>query len=118
MRSPARSLGVALTFDAAALHGPFGLPASLLTLAGAASLPYAAYLSWLATRAAVSRAAVWAPIVLNVIWAADFLPLALAVDRSHTALGQVFVAVQVIGALLFAELEFVGLRRACAIVAA
>jgi len=113
-------LGVALTFDAAALHGPFGLPASLLTLAGAASLPYAAYLSWLATRAAVSRAAVWAPIVLNVIWAADFLPLALAlaVDRSHTALGQVFVAVQVIGALLFAELEFVGLRRACAIVAA
>jgi len=104
------------------LHGPFGLPASLLTLAGAASLPYAAYLSWLATRAAVSRAAVWAPIVLNVIWAADFLPLALAlvlaVDRSHTALGQVFVAVQVIGALLFAELEFVGLRRACAIVAA
>lgn len=118
MRSPARSLGVALTFDAAALHGPFGLPASLLTLAGAASLPYAAYLSWLAARAAVSHAAVWAPIVLNVIWAADFLPLALAVDRSHTALGQVFVAVQVIGARLFAKLEFVGLRRACAIVAA
>ena len=60
-------LGVVLTFGAAALHEPLGLPAAALTLAGAASFPYAAYLLWLATRATVPPAAVWAPIVQNVI---------------------------------------------------
>ena len=95
----------------------FGLSASMLMLAGAASLPYAAYLLWLATRAAVPRAAVWAPIALNVVWAAEFLLLAFSVAPSPTLAGQAFIAVQVIGALLFAELELIGLRRACAIVA-
>ena len=110
-------VGVVLTLGAA-LREPLGLPMSVLTLAGAASLPYAGYLLWLATRAAVPRAAVWVPIVLNVVWAAEFLLLAFSVDPSPTPLGRAFMAVQVIGALLFAELELIGLRRACAIVAA
>ena len=105
-------VGVVLTLGAA-LREPLGLPMSVLTLASAASLPYAGYLLWLATRAAV-----WVPIVLNVVWAAEFLLLAFSVDPSPTPLGRAFMAVQVIGALLFAELELIGLRRACAIVAA
>ena len=110
-------VGVVLTLGAA-LREPLGLPMSVLTLAGAASLPYAGYLLWLATRAAVPRAAVWVPIILNVVWAAEFLLLAFSVDPSPTPLGRAFMAVQVIGAVLFAELELIGLRRACAIVAA
>lgn len=109
-------VGMVLTFRAAALHAPLGLPASTSTRAGAASRPYAACLLWLATRAAVPLAAVWAPIVLNVIWAADFLPLAVAVGPSPTVLGEAFVAVRVIALLLFAEPDFIGLQRACAIV--
>ena len=111
-------VGVVLTLGFTALREPLGLPMSVLTLASAASLPYAGYLLWLATRAAVPRAAVWVPIVLNVVWAAEFLLLAFSVDPSPTPLGRAFMAVQVIGALLFAELELIGLRRACAIVAA
>jgi hypothetical protein len=109
-------VGVVLTFGADALHQLLGLPASVLSLAGATALPYAAYLLWLATRAAVPRGAVWAPIVLNVTWAADFLLLAFAVDPRPTPPGQAFIVVQVIGALMFAQLEFIGLWRACAIV--
>ena len=81
---------------------------------GGASRRQAADSLWLATRAAVPDAAVWAPTVLNVIRAANFLLLAVAVAVSSKPPGQ--AAVQLIGTLLFAGLGIIGLRRACAIV--
>jgi len=60
-----------MAFGAALLAGPTGIPTSLLLSAGLALFPYAAYVAWLATRRAVPRAAIWVPIVLNVVWAAD-----------------------------------------------
>ena len=110
--------GVGLTLGSGALQALLGLPASQLWLAGVASLPFAGYLLWLATRDAVPRAAVWAPIMLNVVWAAECLFVALNGSASPTLAGEAFLAVQVLGALALAELEFLGLRRSCAIVAA
>ena len=107
-------MGLGFSFGAAALAAPLSLPASMLALAGGASLRQAADSPWLATRAAVPDAAVWAPMVLNVIWAANLLLLAVAVAPSSKPPGQ--AAVQLIGALLFAGLGIIGLRRACAIV--
>ena len=111
-------VGTVMALGAAALQGPLGIPSSVLMLAGLALFPYAAYLLWLATRPAVPRAAVWVPIVLNVLWAAECVLFVVNASPSPTLLGEAFIAMQVITVLVFAELEFIGLRRACAIVAA
>ena len=71
-----------------------------------------------AMRPAVPRVAVWVPIVLNVLWAVECVVFAGNVRPSPTLLGEGFIALQVTAVLVFAALEFVGLRRACAIVAA
>ena len=111
-------VGAVMALGAAALQGLLGIPSSVLMLAGLAPFPCAAYLLWLATRAAVPRGAVWVPIVLNVLWAIESLLFAFNASPPPTLLGEAFIAVQVIVVLVFAELEFIGLRRACAIVAA
>jgi len=112
------AVGAVMALGAAPLQGLLGIPSTLLMLAGLALFPYAAYLLWLATRQAVPRAAVWVPIVLNVLWAAECLVFGFTATPHPTLLGEAFIASQVIAVLVFAELEYVGLRRACAIVAA
>jgi len=106
------AVGAVMALGSAALQRMLGLPASLLLVAGVALLPYAGYLVWLATRASVPRAAVWMPIALNVLWAVDCLLVLFAAGLSPTGLGEAFVAVQIVTVLAFAELEFMGLRRA------
>ena len=110
--------GALMGFGATLLEPLLGIGAALLVPAGLALFPYAAYLVWLATRRAVPRAAVWIPIVLNVVWAADCLLVLFAGKYAPTLLGELFIGVQIVTVLVFAELEYIGLRRAYAIVAA
>lgn len=112
------ALGAVMALGAVPLQSPLGIPSALLMPSGLALFPYAAYLLWLATRPSVPRAAVWVPIVLNVLWAAECLVFAFTASPAPTLFGEAFVASQVIAVLVFAELEYIGLRRACAIVAA
>ena len=105
------AVGALMAVAAAPLQRLTGLPATLLLSAGLALFPYAVYLIWIATRAEVPRLALWAPIVLNVVWAANCVLVAFG-DFNPTAYGKAFLAVQVVTVLAFAELEFVGLRRA------
>jgi hypothetical protein len=107
-----------MALGASQLQGPLGLSGSLLLLAGLGFVPYVAYLLWLATRPAMPRAAVWVPIVLNVVWAAECLVFVSIVSPRPTLLGEAFIASQVVAVLVFAGLQLIGLRRACAIVAA
>ena len=111
-------VGAVMALGANALQDLLGLPASLLLLAGAAMFPYVAYLLWLARRPTVPRAAVWVPIVLNVVWAIDCALLLFGGSVRPTLLGEAFVVMNIVTVLLFAELEYIGLRRTCAIVAA
>ena len=100
-------VGAAMAGAAGPIGELIGLPARLLAVAGLSLLPYAAFLAWLATRSAVPRAAAWAPVLLNVVWAVDCIALAvMQADAGPLLIG--FIAVQV---LTFAELEFGGLRR-------
>jgi len=85
------------------------LPAEALWLAGVALIPWVALLLWVATRNAVSTAAVWLVIALNTLGALARALIAFAVPL--TAMGVGFVVVNGIGALLLADLEFVGMRR-------
>ena len=112
------AVGAVMALGATALQDLLGLPAALLMLAGAAMFPYVAYLLWLMRRAAVPRAAVWAPIVLNLVWAIDCAWLLLGGSVRPTGLGEAFIAMNIVTVLVFAELEYMGLRRACAIVPA
>jgi hypothetical protein len=112
------AVGAVMALGAGVLQGPLGLPTSLLALAGAALFPYAAYVAWLATRRSVPRAAVWVAIVVNIVWAIDCALLLVDSAVQPTALGQAFVGLQIATVLAFAALEFVGMKRACAIVPA
>ena len=111
-------VGAVMALGANALQGLLNIPSALLMPAGLALFPYAAYLLWLATRPAVPRAAVRVPIVLNLLWAIECMLFAVNANPSPTLLGEAFIASQVMAVLAFAGLEFIGLRRACAIVAA
>ena len=93
------------------------LPSALLLYAGLALLPYAAVVAWLAARASMPRAAVWAVIACNAAWAADSLLLLASGWVAPTALGYAFVVAQAFVVALFAELQFLGLRRSTTAVA-
>jgi len=108
--------GALMAFGAALLAGPTGIPTALLLSAGLALFPYAAYVAWLGTRRAVPRAAVWVPIVLNVVWAADCALVLFGGRYAPTLLGELFIVAQIVAVLAFAELEFIGLRRVGALV--
>ena len=105
-------VGLLMAVAAPLIEGLTRLPSGLLLPAGLLLLPYAAGLAWLATRPAVPAAAIWAPIGLNGVWALACAWTAMAGSVQPNGLGQAFLAVQVVTVLLFAELEFSGLRRA------
>ena len=109
-------VGAAMALAATPLGELIDLSPRLLSVAGLSLLPYAAFLAWLATRPAVPRAAAWAPVLLNVVWAIDCVGLAtLQADAGRLLVG--FVAIQVVTVLTFAELEYGGIRRSARVVA-
>ena len=110
--------GALVAFGATLLEPLLGLGAALLVPAGLALFPYAAYLVWVATRRSAPRATVWIPIVLNVVWAVDCLLVLFGGRYTPTLLGELFIGVNIVTVLVFAELEYIGLRRTYAIVAA
>jgi CHASE2 domain-containing sensor protein len=99
------------------LEGLLGLPAALLRGAGLVLLPFVACLAVLATRESVPRAAVWAVIGANALWAVESALLLLTGWVDPTPAGIVFVIAQGAVVALYAELQIVGLRRSAALAA-
>ncbi len=102
---------VALTLGSGVLAPAAGLPQTMLLLVGIALIPWVAFLLWVATRPALPRSAVWAVIVLNLVWVLDCALLAFGIGFEATPFGRGFAAVNALGTLLLADLQFVGLRR-------
>lgn len=125
MSNPATFLRRVLAFDAisclgmgalmiagAAFAEPLlGVPAPLLQSSGAALLPFAAFVGWLASRETPPAAGVWAAIAINAIWVIDSLLLAAGTWAQPTTLGIVMIVGQALVVATLAELEFVGLKR-------
>jgi hypothetical protein len=107
--------GLLMTFAAGTLAPLLQLPESLLFYAGLPLIPYAAFVGWLARRDAMPRFAVWAVIVLNVLWAADCALLAFGGWFAPNALGVAFVLMQAVVVAAFAELQYIGLKRSAVI---
>lgn len=106
------STGVLLAVGADTLEGLLSLPAAVLRPAGVSLLPFAALLVALATRPALPRAAVIAVIGANALWVVASVLLLVSGLVTPTALGYAFVIAQAIAVSGFAELQWMGLKRA------
>ena len=104
--------GVLMALAAPVLAGMFRLPGWLLLAAGLVLLPYAAVVAWLARRDRLQPAAVWTLIVCNVLWGVECAVLAASGWVQPSTLGYAFIFAQVVVVIAFAELQYVGLRRA------
>lgn len=104
--------GILMIAGARLLADLLALPAALLRSSSLVLLPFAALVALLATRERLPRWAVWAVIVTNILWASDSVLLLVTGWVEPAALGIAFVLAQAAVVALFAEAEYVGLRRA------
>ena len=112
------ALGALLVGAAPSLGAALGLPTTLLRAAGMVLLPFAAFVTLVARRSTISRGAVWAVVVCNVLWVVDSIGLLLSAQVQPTVLGTAFVIAQAAFVALMAELEFIAVRRSGALAAA
>lgn len=106
------AMGLLLVVAAAPLAGPLGLPESLLRIAGASLLPFAAIVAWVGTRVEPPRAAVWAVVAYNALWVVESLALLLLGWYAPSSLGIAFIVAQAVIVAAFAEMQVFGLRTA------
>ncbi|MEE9102913.1 hypothetical protein VXJ36_22135 [Pseudomonas nitroreducens] len=105
------AMGLLMALAAQPLGELFDLPFVLLMVAGIVLLPLALVLYWMSNQPALSRTGVWAVIALNALWVVESVALLVTGYVQPTTLGYAFVIGQALVVLLFAELEFFGLRR-------
>ncbi|MBT9596800.1 MAG: hypothetical protein IV094_12515 [Vitreoscilla sp.] len=105
---------LALVADAEPLSAWLGVPAATLRIAGIALLPWVGYLVWLSRLDVAPPAALWVAVGGNAVWAVECAAMAFGFGLQPDRTGQALLAVQSVGGLVLAELEWVGFRRACA----
>jgi hypothetical protein len=111
------AMGVALVSASGLLAALTSLPAPLLFESGSVLIPFAAFVGLLATRAEPSRAGVWIVIALNAIWTLASITLLFTSLITPNLLGSIFVAAQAAAVGVFAELQYVGMRKRRAVAA-
>jgi hypothetical protein len=105
------AMGIAMVAFGELLAGLLQLPVELLSETGIVLLPFAAFVGFIASRSEPSRFAVWTIIGLNVVWVVDSILLLFTGWVAPNALGYAFVIAQAAAVLVFADLEYMGLRR-------
>lgn len=90
------------------------MPQSLLFWAGAALVPFVLMVLAVSRRQTVSRAMLVEIIAINALWVVASFGLLVSGVVSPNLLGIAFVSAQAIAVALFAELQYVGLRRQAA----
>ena len=109
---------VTLTLGAGALAPFLNLPEVLLRETGLFLIAYAALVGWLATRSTVAKALVLLVIVGNAAWTLGSIALLFSGAVSPNLLGILFVVAQAIATGVFAELQYIGLRKSAGVVTA
>lgn len=106
------AVGLVLLIGAGPLGDELGLSPLLLRWVGVILLPWFALLGYLGTRGRIPVPAARAVIGANLLWVlASFLLLATGWVEP-TTLGYAFIIGQALAVVLFAELQYLGLRRA------
>ncbi|WP_433290739.1 hypothetical protein ACQPZQ_00160 [Pseudonocardia sp. CA-142604] len=106
------ALGVVGLAAALLLTDLLGVTANVLRGTGAFFVAYAVALVVLAAMRTISRPAAWTVVVGNLAWSAGSIVAVVAARESLTALGVGVVLVQAAAVAVFAELQWMGLRRA------
>jgi uncharacterized protein YjeT (DUF2065 family) len=107
-----------MTLDANLFAPLLQLPEALLRETGLFLIAYTALVGWLGTRPAVPKALVMLVVVGNAAWTLASFALLLSGAVSPNVFGEIVVVAQAIATGVFAELQYVGLRRSGAAVAA
>ena len=81
-------------------------------------IAYALLVGWLSLRASMPRLLVGTVITGNAAWTAASIGLLLSGAIAPNWLGEAVITVQAIAVGVFAELQYVGLRRSHGVVAA
>lgn len=105
------AFGVLLAFGSSPLSDLLGMPTLLLRLVGSGLPLYAIALILLATRTTVRRDLAWGVVGLNLLWAVASAALLLTGLVNPTILGIAFVLTQAALVAVFADLQYVTLRR-------
>lgn len=108
------AFGVVTLLGGPLLADVLGTPLSLLWPVGVVVLVYAAGLWLLQARPSIAPAHGWTVVGLNLTWAAASVAVIAFGWFPLTGLGVAFVLLQALLVAGFADLQFVGVRRAAA----
>lgn len=106
------ALGALATAAAARLTDLLGPAVGVLQGVGAFLLVYAAGLLALSALPRMPRPAVWTVVIGNALWACGSVAATIAGWSVLTGLGVAVVLAQALAVAVFAELQWLGLRRA------
>lgn len=101
--------GLVMIIGAGLLAPLLDIPQPLLSIAGAALIPWFATLIAMSRMVLIPRAAVRAVIAVNIAWVLGSAVVLIAVSPS--LFGYAFVIAQALAVGLFAELQIVALKR-------
>jgi hypothetical protein len=102
---------VVLTFGAGMLAPLLNLPEALLRETGLFLIAYAALVGWLGTRSSMPKILVAIVIAGNAAWTLGSIALLFSGAVTPNLLGEAFVTIQAVATGIFAELQYIGLRR-------
>ncbi|MBI5261751.1 MAG: hypothetical protein HY852_08040 [Bradyrhizobium sp.] len=100
-----------LTFGATAFASLLNLPEALLRESGLFLIAYTGLVAWLGSRTVVPRALVILVVIGNAAWTVASIALLFSGAVTPNLLGALVVAAQAIATGVFAELQYVGLRK-------
>ena len=100
-----------LSLGAGALAPLLDLPQALLRETGLFLIAYTALVGWLGTRPSMPRALVAIVVAGNAAWTIASVALLFSGWVTPNLLGEILVAAQAIVVGVFAELQYVGMRR-------
>lgn len=103
--------GLLMVGGHAVLSPWLGLPVALLLGAGLVSLPYALGLFVLARREHIPAFLAWAVVGFNALWAVESVGVLVLGWVQPNSWGLAFVLAQAAAVVVFAELQWWGLRR-------
>ena len=106
------------TFGAGAFAPLFNLPEMFLREVGLFLIVYAAFVGWLGTRQSMMKALVLIVITGNAAWTLGSIALLFSGAVSPNLFGMAMVAAQAIATGVFAELQYIGLRKSSGTVTA
>ncbi len=100
-----------LSLGAGTLAPLLNLPEALLRETGLFLIAYAALVGWLGTRPSMPKPLVWIVVAGNAAWTLASIALLFSGAVTPNLLGEAAVALQAIAVGVFAELQYLGLRR-------